>query len=110
MMSRSATLKEMRGSAVTPAASYLLQVNSTDPVVLGKEHTDVFVRTVMQLCFSANAVSFLNSRLVRPDEDDYKKLTRVVRYLESTIDLPLVLAADASGQIRWWVDFVICRA
>ena len=45
------------------------------------------------------AVSFLNSRLLQLDEDDYKKLTRVMRYLDTTVDMPLVLAADDSGQI-----------
>jgi hypothetical protein len=49
--------KEIRGSAVTPAASYLLQVDSTDPVVLGKEQTDLFVRTVIQLLFLSQRAS-----------------------------------------------------
>jgi hypothetical protein len=39
-----------------------------------------------------------------PDEDNYKKLTCVMRYLDSTVDMPLVLAADDSGQIWWWID------
>jgi hypothetical protein len=51
------------------------------------------------------AVSFLNSRLLLlPDEDDYKKLTQLVKYLHCTIDMPLVLAADESGQICWWIN------
>jgi hypothetical protein len=50
------------------------------------------------------AVSFLCGRLTKPDQDDYKKLTRVVKYLDSTVDMPLVLAADNTGKIRWWVD------
>jgi hypothetical protein len=50
------------------------------------------------------AVSFLNTRLVKPDEDDYKKLVRVVKYLDTTVDMPLVLAADDTGKIRWWID------
>jgi hypothetical protein len=49
-------------------------------------------------------VSFLNGRVQKPDEDDYKKLCRVIKYLQGTPDLPLVLAADDSGLIRWWVD------
>jgi hypothetical protein len=50
------------------------------------------------------AVSFLCGRLQQPDEDDYKKLARVMKYLDGTVDMPLILAADASGKIRWWVD------
>ena len=50
------------------------------------------------------AVSFLNSRLLQPNEDDYKKLIRVMKYLDGSTDMPLVLSADDSGQIQWWID------
>jgi hypothetical protein len=104
--------KEMRGSAVTPAASHLFQVNTENPVHLGEDKADTYVRIVMQLLYLSQrarpdirtAVSFLCSRLLQPDEDDYKKLARVVKYLDSTVDMPLVLEADESGQIRWWID------
>jgi hypothetical protein len=104
--------KDMRGRAVTPAAAHLFQINSTDPVYLGEDKAATYVRIVMQLLFLSQrarpdirlAVSFLNTRLVKPDEDDYKKLTRVVKYLNTTVDMPLVLAADDSGQICWWID------
>jgi hypothetical protein len=46
----------------------------------------------------------LCGRLTNPDQDDYKKLARVLKYLDSTVDMPLVLAADDSGKICWWVD------
>jgi Reverse transcriptase (RNA-dependent DNA polymerase) len=88
--------KEMHGRVVMPAASQLLEVNSMNLVYLGKEKKDTYVRIVMQLLFLSQrarpdirlAVSFLNSRLVKPDEDDYKKLTHVVRYLDSSVDMP----------------------
>jgi len=50
------------------------------------------------------AVSFLCGRMKNPDEDDYKKLGRVVKYLDGTADMPLVLAADSDNKVRWWVD------
>jgi hypothetical protein len=50
------------------------------------------------------AVSFLCGRLTKPDQDDYKKLARVIKYLDSTVDMALVLAADDTGKIKWWVD------
>ena len=50
------------------------------------------------------AVSFLCGRLTKPDEDDYKKLARVMKYLDSIMDMPLVLAADVTGKIWWWVN------
>jgi hypothetical protein len=49
--------KEIRGSAVTSAASYLLQVKDTNHVFLGKEQNDLFVRTVMQLLFLSQRAS-----------------------------------------------------
>jgi hypothetical protein len=104
--------KEMHGKAVTPAVVHLFQVNSTNPVYLDEAKADTYLRVVMQLLFLSQcahpdihpAVSFLNSRLLQLDEDDYKKFTRVVRYLDTTVHMPLVLAADNSGQIRWWID------
>ena len=90
--------KEMCGRAVNPAAAHLFQVNLTNPVYLDEEKADTYVRVVMQLLFLSQrarpdirpAVSFLNSRPLQPDEDDYKKLTRVVRYLDTTFNMPCV--------------------
>jgi len=28
----------------------------------------------------------------------------VIKYLQGTLDLPLVLRSDGSGIVRWWVD------
>ena len=39
-----------------------------------------------------------------PDTDDYKKLVRVMKYIQGTIDLPLILSIDKSGNIKWYVD------
>jgi len=44
------------------------------------------------------AVAFLQS----PDEDDYKKLTRVMQYLHTTKDLTLTL--EPGKHPNWWVD------
>ena len=50
------------------------------------------------------AIAFLCTQLNNPDEDDYKKLTRLVRYLRGTKDLILTLHANNDGIIRWWID------
>jgi hypothetical protein len=104
--------KEMRGKAATPAAHHLFQINETNPTKLDKDRAETFVHIVMQLLHLSQrarpdirpAVSFLCGRLQQPDEDDYKKLTRVMKYLDSTVDMALTLAADKNGQMRWWVD------
>ena len=50
------------------------------------------------------AIAFLCSRLNNPDEDDYKKLTRLVRSLRGTKDLVLTLRVNNDGIVRWWID------
>ena len=39
-----------------------------------------------------------------PDTDDYKKPDRVMKYIQGTIGLPLILSIDKSGNIKWYVD------
>jgi hypothetical protein len=50
------------------------------------------------------AASFLCTRLQKSDKDNYKKLARVMKYLQYTVDLPLTLSSDGSGVLTWWVD------
>jgi len=38
------------------------------------------------------------------DTDDYKKLARTMRYSRGTIKMPLVLEANHTRFIKWWVD------
>jgi hypothetical protein len=102
----------MQGRAATPAADHLFRVNNTNPRKLNNKKKDNFVHITMQLLYLSQrgrpdirtAVSFLCGRLRHPDEDDYKKLARVVKYLDSTVDMPLVLSSDGKGTLRWWVD------
>jgi hypothetical protein len=39
-----------------------------------------------------------------PDEDDWKKLARAIKYLQGCPDLPLTIEADDMQMLRWWVD------
>jgi len=67
-------------------------VNEKEPDVLEGERKDFFVHIVMQLLYlSQHAcrdirtdVSFLCGRLHRPDKDNYKKVSRVIKYLQAT--------------------------
>jgi hypothetical protein len=44
-------------------------------------------------------------RVKASDEDDWKKLTRMIQYLCGSIELPLILCADSVLPIpKWWVD------
>ena len=103
--------EDMVGKAPTPAANHLFKTRENS-VPLEKGKAEVYHKITMQLQYISQrgrpdmrtAVSFLCKRVDAPDEDDYKKLTRAMRYLQSTKYLKLKLESDGSGIIRWWVD------
>ena len=103
---------EMRGRARTPAANHLFTVNNGDPVPLDDERAKTFYRIVMQLQYLSQrarpdlrtAISFLCKRVTKSDEDDWKKLIRVVKYLDCTKSLMLTLEAGVDGVLHWFVD------
>ena len=46
----------------------------------------------------------MTMRARKPDEDDWKKLKRLLGYLKRTIKLPLILQAEGLNVLKWWVD------
>ena len=98
----------MDGHATTPAATHLFTINTDNPKLLCKEKKDLFVHLVMQGLYLSQrgrpdirtAISFLCSRLNCPDEDDFKKLTRLIRYLCHTLYMCLVLGKDGMERVR----------
>ena len=50
------------------------------------------------------AVAFLCTRVKQPDSDDWKKLSRCIKYLRETKDLYLTLEASPGVKLHWWVD------
>jgi hypothetical protein len=49
-------------------------------------------------------VAYLCTRVKAPNQSDYRKLTRVIKYLRLTIFIPLVLGWDSTGHLTWSVD------
>ena len=111
MMLRDAP-QEMDRTSNTPAVAHLFKTNLEDPKILGEEQKKIFVHLVMQGLYLSQhgqpdirtAIAFLCSWLQNPDEDDYKKLTRLIQYLRGSKDLILTLRANNNGIIRWWID------
>ena len=103
---------DMSGESNTPAAQHLFEVNNEDPVKLDSTKSILFHHLVAKLLFLCKrarpdiqtAVAFLCTRVKEPDQDDYKKLARVFKYLRSTPDLPLTLEADNLKIMKWWID------
>jgi hypothetical protein len=98
-------------NASTPATRYLFETRD-DSVRLDHDKTEIFHSTVAKLLYICkrcrldiqNAVAFLTTRVSKPDEDDWKKLKRVLQYLRGTIDDKLVLGCVDIGKMKSFVD------
>jgi len=96
-------------SAATPAADHLFKVHDEqDARPLPEEQARQFHHTTAQLLFLSRrarrdiqtAVSFLTTRVKQPDEDDWGKLRRVLKYLKGTRGLKLTLTANDMSVIK----------
>jgi hypothetical protein len=102
---------DMDGVAVTPAALELFTVND-DAEPLDDDRAETFHRlTAKQLYLCKRArpdlqptVAFLTTRVVRPTVDDWRKLSRSIRYLRGSKELFLTLEADEGIDVKWWID------
>ena len=103
--------EDMCGTVNSPTADHLFAVSHTAKK-LTREQSDMFHHNVAKLLFLCKrarpdiqtAVAFLTTRVMAPDEDDYKKLARVMRYLRGTKTMLLTLQADNLQLIKWWID------
>ena len=101
----------MKGESATPAAHHLFDI-SEDATKLSQADADLFHHFVAHLLYLSKRestdiqlpVSFLCTRLRGPGTDDYKKLASLMKYIQGTIVLPLILTIDKSGNIKWYVD------
>jgi hypothetical protein len=102
---------DMEGEQVTPAGNHLFEV-SDDPVFLDENQAQVFhfyVAKLLFLCKRARPdiqtpIAFLTTRVQKSDQDDWKKLGRVMKYLNGTRKLVLTLEADDTQILKWWID------
>jgi hypothetical protein len=53
---------------------------------------------------TCTAIAFLTTRVREPDKDDCTKLVHLMRYIRGTHTMLLVLSANGSGILKWWVD------
>ena len=79
---------------------------------LEQKRADLFHRYAAKLLFISKcgrpdiqtAVAFLTTRVQSPDEDDWKKLLRMMSFLFGTASDALTLGGDTLDVVRWWVD------
>ena len=97
-------------NAATPASSHLFKTRDSPKLDEGKAENFHSV-TALLLFISRRcrldiqtAGGFLTTKVSEPDEDDWKKLKRVLQYLRGTIDLVLTIGADDITKAKSWVD------
>ena len=101
----------MKGESATPAAHQLFDI-AEDATKLSQADADLFHHFVAQLIYLSKrarpdiqlSVSFPCTRVRGPNIDDYKKLGRVMKYIQGNIVPPLILSIYKSGNIKWYID------
>jgi hypothetical protein len=53
---------------------------------------------------TCTAITFPRKRLRAPEKDDWIKLVHLMRYIRGNRTMPLILSANGSGILKWWVD------
>ncbi len=100
--------------ASTPAASHLFKVNDECPKVNETDRKNLH-SIVPKLLFVAKRarpdlqvqIAFLTSRVTKADDDNWKKLKRLLEYLQNTIRMPLTLSIDNMSILKTWVKDVV---
>ena len=103
--------EDIGGTVSTPAQKTLMEVNPLAEK-LSPEKGDIFHSTVAKLLYLEKrarpdletAVSFLTTRVSDPDVEDWKKLRRVLVYLNQTKGDVRVIGCDSMESIFTWVD------
>ena len=101
----------IKGTAATPAANHLFNVRDNVPK-LEERRRKVFHNMVAKGLFVCRrsrpdiqtTIAFLTTRVKEPDEDDWKKLLRLMMYLKDTQSLTMVLSAVGEYIPRWLID------
>jgi hypothetical protein len=105
--------EEITGTAMSPTTTNLYDVRpDKERMELNEEQARAFHHTIAQLLFATararkdiqHTVYFLRTRMKSPDEDDWTKLKRLLKYIRGTIYMPLILRADRLNIVKWWVD------
>jgi hypothetical protein len=95
----------------TPASQYLFHVDKKCVKINEKDRKNLH-SIVAKLLFVAKRarpdtqvpIVFLTSRVTKANEDDWKKLKRLLEYLQGSLDMPLTLSIDNMSVLKTWVD------
>jgi hypothetical protein len=103
--------KPIKGKAKTPAAENLFVVRDDAVPLVESERKNFHSVFALTLWLGSMvrpdilvALSFLGKRTTKADEDDSKKLERLLSYLKRTRELVLTLGVDTMNIVKWWAD------
>ena len=105
--------EKIEKTSPTPHSDNLFTVRDEDEAMLLPEEQAIqFHRTTAQLLFLSTrarkdiqtAVSFLTTRVKQPDQDDWRKIKKVLEYLNGTVELKLRIEVKDLCVMRWYVD------
>ena len=102
--------EDMKGESATPTAHHLFDI-SEYATKISQSNTDLFHHFVSQLLHLSKraspdinlTVSFLCTTVRGPDTEYYKNMDRVMKYIQGTIVIPLILSIKKSGNIKWYI-------
>jgi hypothetical protein len=105
-------VKKKNNPARTSAAPDDLFVMDVDAEKLSKESSIAFYHLVAKTLYVSKharpdvstAIAFLATRVRAPDINDWRKLSHLMEYLRANRLCPLILSADGSGVLMWYVD------
>jgi hypothetical protein len=103
--------KQLKGVVASPWNEHLFKVQE-DSSHLSPEWKELFHTVTAQglfLCKRARpdicpAIAYLTTRVQAPNEDDWSKLVRLMKFLNQTVKDVLTLRADGTWRIKWHVD------
>jgi hypothetical protein len=95
-------------SSVAPKDLFTVTEKSTK---LSKKKKELFHSLVAKILFATKqarpdtgtAILFLMTRVQESNEENWKKLEHLIKYLRGTQDLVLTLGARGDSVLRWWI-------
>ena len=101
---------EIIGESATPASNHLFEIRDggDNDQLLTPEFSEEFHHLVSKTIFLSKrarpdlqtAVTFLTTRVKAPDHNDRKKSSKLMKYLQETRCLPLILEDDDSDVLK----------
>jgi hypothetical protein len=102
---------KIQGTVQVPWSEKLFKVDESSKKLddTRRETFHSYVMKAMFLCKRGRsdvqpAISFLASRVIEPNENDWAKLLRVLTFLKTTREDLLALEADDTQTLKWYVD------